>query len=133
MSFNSPPPQRNFINLPILQKQIEAYKEWHTALPHMTRLTRYTLGEKIDLIFIELSELLLIAGYAGRSQKTPIIQKASIKLDVLKFFLQIAWELKSIETKTFANINSRLEEIGKMLGGWQKQLAKENPPTEGRI
>jgi hypothetical protein len=99
----------------------------------MARLTRYSLGEKIDLIFIELSELLLIAGYAGRSQKAPIVQKASIKLDVLKFFLQIAWELKSIENKTFANINAKLEEVGKMLGGWQKQLAKENPPAEGRI
>ena len=99
----------------------------------MARLTRYSLGEKIDLIFIELSELLLIAGYAGRSHKPPVIQKASVKLDVLKFFLQVAWELKSIENKTFANINTKLEEVGKMLGGWQKQLAKENPPTEGRI
>lgn len=127
MTFNNPPPQRNFINLPVLQKLIDTYKVWHNALPHMTRLTRYSLGEKIDLLFIELAELLLMAGYAGRGQKTPIIQKASIKLDILKFLLQVAWELKSIETKTFSDLVTRLDEVGKMLGGWQRQLIKETP------
>ena len=109
---------------------VDAYKVWHTALPHMARLTRYSLGEKIDLLFIELTELLLIASYAARSQKSPIVQKASIKLDVLKFLLQVAWELKNIENKAFAEIAGTLDEVGKLLGGWQKQLIKENPSSE---
>ena len=53
----------------------------------------------------------------------PIIQKASIKLDNLKYFLQLAWELKAIDNKKFTDLSIPLVEAGKMLGGWQKQLS----------
>lgn len=101
-------------------------------MPHMAKLTRYSLGEKIDSLFIELSELILIAGYTSREHKLPHINKASIKLDVLKFFLKVAWELKSIETKAYSDLSVSLEDVGKMLGGWQKQLIKETPSQQGR-
>jgi uncharacterized ferritin-like protein (DUF455 family) len=41
---------------------------------------------------------------------------------VLKFFLQVAWEIKSLEAKHYTLLSERLFEIGKMFGGWGKQL-----------
>lgn len=96
-------------------------------MPHMSRLTRYSLGEKIDLMFIELAELILIAGYAKRENKLPLVQKTSVKLDVLKFLLQTAWEMGSIENKKFAELTEKLAQVGLQLGGWQRQLVKETP------
>ena len=127
----APPPQRNSsnANLPVLQKTAEAYKLWHNILPHLPRLTRYSLGEKINLLFIELAELILMASFTSKQQKTVIIEKASIKLDVLKFFLQTAWELKALDNKKFSALLTPLTEAGKMLGGWKKQLTKETPPV----
>lgn len=113
----------------MLQKLTDAYKLWHNLLPHIPRLTRYSLGEKINLLFIELSELILTAGYTSKEHKAVIVQKASVKLDTLKFFLQVAWELKAIETKQFSALSAPLAEVGKMLGGWKKQLIKEAPPN----
>jgi hypothetical protein len=111
------------INLPILQKITLAYKIWHNTLPHIPRLTRYSLGEKINDLFIELAELILMASYTAKEQKGPVIQRASVRLDTLKFFLQIGWELKALDNKKFAELSQPLVEIGKMLGGWQKQIA----------
>lgn len=111
----------------MLQKTAEAYKIWHNALPHIPRLTRYSLGEKINLLFIELSELIFTAGFAAREQKLIVVQRAALKLDLLKYFMQIAWELKAIDNKKFAELSVPLVEAGKMLGGWQKQL-KDTPP-----
>ncbi len=111
-------------NLPILQKITESYKLWHNALPHIPRLTRYSLGEKINGLFIELSELVLTASFASREQKGPVIQRASVRLDALKFFIQIGWELKAFDNKKFAELSAPLAEIGKMLGGWLKQTTK---------
>jgi len=76
------------------------------------------------MLFIELCELVLTAQFAAREQKAPIIHKTSVKLDALKFFLQVAWELKSIENKIFADLVANISEAGKMLGGWQKHLGK---------
>jgi len=113
--------------LPVLQKTAEAYKLWHNILPHIQRLTRYSLGEKINDLFIELAELIFTAGFTSKQQKATIIERASIKLDVLKFFLQTAWELKALDNKKFSALSVPLTEIGRMLGGWKKQLLKETP------
>ena len=97
-------------------------------LPRIPRLLRYSLGEKITSLFIDLTELILIAGYSEKQQKAILIQKASIKLDLLKYFLQAAFDLKAIDNTTLANLSLPIGEVGKMLGGWQKQLVKQTPP-----
>lgn len=92
----------------------------------MPKLSRFTLGVKIDTLFIDTVEFVLLAGYAPRSQKLSIIKRASSKLDTLKFFLQLAWEIKNLDNSNYLAIANPLIEAGKMLGGWQRQLEKEN-------
>ena len=123
MSYNTPPLTITD-DLPILQKMVEAYKTWHNFLPHFPRLSRYTLGAKIDAIFTEILELLLLAKYSDKNSKPLLINKAIAKLDSLKFFLQIAWEIKALDNKKFTHLSQPLIEIGRMLGGWRKQLQK---------
>jgi ribonuclease HIII len=45
-----------------------------------------------------------------------------MKLDTAKILVQIAWEIKSIDNKKYAEISEKLYEIGKMLGGWHNQI-----------
>ncbi len=87
---------------------------------------------KIDKLFTQLVELLLHAGYAEKAQKTQIVAKASTVLDALKFFLHIAWETKTLDTKKYIALSANLVEVGKMLGGWRKQLEQQTHPTEAR-
>ena len=98
---------------------VESYKAWHGFLPHFPRLSRYTLGAKIDTIFSEILELLLMAKYSDKNGKALLINKAIAKLDVLKFFLQIAWEIKALDNKKYTNLSQPLVEIGRMMGGWR--------------
>jgi len=46
---------------------------------------------------------------------------------VLKFFLQIAWEIKALENKKYIALSEKLNEVGKMLGGWRKGLENKTP------
>jgi len=39
---------------------------------------------------------------------------------LLKFFLRISWEIKAVDNKKYIALSERLDEIGKMLGGWIK-------------
>jgi len=38
----------------------------------------------------------------------------------------VLWETKSLDDKKYIALSSPLDEIGKMLGGWNGQLAKQN-------
>lgn len=115
-------PPRNLPDLPILTKCTEAYKLWHGFLIDFPRLSRHTLGAKIDQLFTETIELILLAGYASKPQKAALVARASTKLDALKFFIKIAWELKALENKHYLRVSIPLAEVGKMLGGWRKQV-----------
>lgn len=72
-------------------------------------------------------ETVVLGSYLRKQEKLPLVQKAVIKVDVLKFFLQIAWETKDLDTKKYIILSKYLHEVGKMLGGWTKQLSKETP------
>lgn len=53
--------------------------------------------------------------------------KALTRLDTIKFFIQLAWENKLIPNEHYITLSEKFEEIGKMLGGWEKGLKKKTP------
>ena len=118
----SPTPRRN---LPILQHLIRAYKLWHEFLPHIPKDARYTLGTKIDTSLIETIEATFVASFLTRDKKLPYVQRAATKLDLAKFFLQVLWEIKALDNKKYAAISEQLNEVGRMLGGWLRQITSQ--------
>lgn len=109
----------------------EAYKLWNGFLVHLQRPAKYTLGEKIDCLFLDALELILSAGYTPKEQKYHLLQKLSVKIDALKFFIKLLWEIKSLDNKKYAALSAPLAEIGKMIGGWLKIFKKETPGIAG--
>lgn len=93
----------------------------------MPKLHRYTLGEKIDTLFIEVMEATFAAAFLQREEKKPYVRLAIRKLDTLKLLLLVLWETKSLDTKKYIALSTRVDEAGKMLGGWQGQLTKNSP------
>lgn len=112
----------------MLGKLISAYKLWHEYLPHFPKTARYTLGEKIDTLFVDAVEVISIATFLTKDEKSPFVRKAIVKLDTLKIFLKIAWEINALETKKYITLSEALYEPGRMLGGWHNQLIKQNSP-----
>lgn len=106
----------------IIEHCIAAYKFWHQIKIHIQKVSRYTLGEKIDALFIETLELLFIAQYLPRTKKLPILYKANTTFDTLKFFTKILWELKNLEDKSYVLFSEKLHAIGIMLNKWINYL-----------
>lgn len=111
-------------NLSLTQKLISIYKLWHEFIPHFPKTSRNTLGLKIDGLFLEILELVFKGAYLTKQEKIICVKRASVKLDLLKFFLQMSWEVKSLDNKKYILFSEKLNEIGRMLGGWIKQLEK---------
>ncbi|MGD1003047.1 MAG: four helix bundle protein [Minisyncoccia bacterium] len=119
-------------NVPVVVRLIEVYKVWHEFMPNMAKTSRFTLGQKIDDLFIETTELIFLASHLTKEQKVPYLQKASAKLDLLKLFIQISWEIKAIDNGKFITLSEPLEEVGKMLGGWLRQTMSRSEPAGHR-
>lgn len=60
-------------------------------------------------------------------EKLPYLQKAIKRLDVLKFFFQVAWEIKFLDNKKYIAMSEHLNEIGRMLGGWVRGIQSKTP------
>lgn len=79
---------------------------------------------------MEIAELFFVAGSINREQKNNYLNKASIKFDLLKFFIQICWETNLLNNKKYIALSGHLDETGKMLGGWKKSLEKKTSALE---
>jgi hypothetical protein len=88
---------------------------------------RYGLGKKIDELFLWILELSFTASYLPPDQKIILLGKTISRLDILKFFLQLAWENKLIPNEKYITLSQKLEEIGRMLGGWKRGLLNKTP------
>lgn len=114
--------------LPVLQKGKSLYLVWYEYYHTLPKTHRHSLGIKIDTLFIEIIEAIAIATYLTRTEKQPYVRIAIRKVDTLKILLMVLWETKSLTDKKYLALSAKVEEVGKMLGGWSGQLAKQNSP-----
>lgn len=75
---------------------------------------------------MEIIEALATASFLVREEKLPYVRLAIRKVDTLKIFLMMLWETKSIDNKKYIILSIKIDEIGRMLGGWNGQLQKQN-------
>lgn len=61
------------------------------------------------------------------TEKQLLIDRAISRTDLLKLLLQLAWDTKALDSNKYAHLAERLAEIGRMLGGWKRQLINKTP------
>lgn len=100
-------------------------------VPHIPKRARYTIGTRIENKFLDFLEFTYTAYFSSKDRKIEKVSDSIFTLDILKFLISLAWEAKFISHKQYEEIAIRLDEIGKMLGGWRKGLEiphyKKNP------
>lgn len=103
---------------------------WITILPHIPKGGRYTIGTRIEQRFVHVLELSYSAYFTEKEKKAAKIMDCIHSLDILKYLLHVSWEAKYISHKQYEELATKLNEVGKMLGGWRKNL--ENPEKKNR-
>ncbi len=126
-SSNSTPPPTI---LPVLSKVKTVYISWFDVYKKLEKTHKYTLGQKIDNLFIEIIESISLATFLDKTEKQPWIKFAIRKLDTIKILLLVLWETRSIDDKPYIALSEPIHEIGKMLGGWNGQVTKSLEQTK---
>lgn len=106
---------------PVIEKH---YKLIYWMLPKMAdfpRDQRFLLADRIERILLDILEMLIEANYS--KQKREILIKVNLKLDVLRFMMRIAKDMKYVSLNGYDFFCQSVIEIGKMVGGWLKASA----------
>ncbi len=103
---------------------------WMNIIPHIPKGARYTIGARIENKLLDLLELGYIAYFTKKENKIEKVSECIFILDTIKFIIPIILDAKFISRRQFEEIALKLEEIGRMLGGWKNKL--ENPEKKNR-
>jgi hypothetical protein len=126
-----PPSFKNNTNLlPIIKHAKDTYLMWFGYFQKLPKIHRYTLGLRVDNLFVEIIENLSAASFSKSLEKQGSVNLAIRKNDTLKVLMMVLWETKSIDNKKYILLSKELDEMGKMLGGWISHLQKQNSPSK---
>jgi hypothetical protein len=88
----------------------------HTS--RFPRQHRFVLGERLEGTLYDLLETLIQAKCSR--ERTPLLNAANLKLEILRFQMRLAKDLECLQVKSYGFAAKQLDEIGKLVGGWLK-------------
>ena len=108
------------LDIPIFKKSYELYKDFYNLRLSVPKQDRYTIWQKCENILIEIVEGLLLASQQSKTEKTPTLEKASVKLNSLRVFIRLMKDVKALDSQRYVLIQTDLDDIGRQLGSWLK-------------
>lgn len=108
------------LEIPVVIKLFVLYEITHKLIFKFPKHERYTLGEKIENAILDSVELFVFANQVSKYEKEKILAKANSKIELLKLLFRISLNCKILEGREYLDIESKLQEIGKMTQGWIK-------------
>lgn len=115
----------NDFNIPIFKKTYSLYKEFYGYRTDIPKQDRYTLWQRSENVILDILEGIFQASQSYKSEKLPALDKASLKLNLLRVFIRLMKDINAIDNKKYLALEKEIDEIGRMLGGWIKSI---NPP-----
>jgi len=108
----------NDFDTPIFKKTYDLYKTFYRYRADVSKQDRYTIWQKCESLILETLEAVLLAGHIGKTEKLPVLENASSKLNLLRVFIRLMCDVKAIDNRKYLTLQSDIDEIGRMLGGW---------------
>lgn len=108
----------NDTDIPILKKAYDLYRTFHMYRRVVPKAERFTLYERCENAILDTIEAILEAGYSKSTQKAFVLERASVKLNIVRFFIRLLKETRAIDIKKYTTLQEMVDEIGRMLGGW---------------
>lgn len=109
-------------DLKILQKCYDMIEYGYTALRHFPKSERFTLAADIKKSMYELLKMIIRAN--KRYFKKTTLQDIDIEIENLRYLIRLSNGLGFLPFKKYENWSRKLEELGRMLGGWIKATNK---------
>lgn len=111
---------RSVLDIPLFHRLYDLYRLLHSYQPQIPKSERYTLWQKCENTALSLLETLLETSHSQGEARLHSLHTLSNKLDLLRVFIRLAKDTRNINPSQYLEIQTILQEIGKMIGGWIK-------------
>jgi hypothetical protein len=110
------------LDIPIITKTYELYRALHDLQKGIPKMERYSLWSRVEATALQMLEGFVHAGYLPCEQRAQKLTRLAAEVDMLRMFIRLAVDIKVLPLKKVVALQERLDEIGRMLGGWIKSL-----------
>jgi four helix bundle protein len=83
---------------------------------------RFVLGQQIETSMLEIGQMIIHANKLR--DKRSKLYEIDIALEKLRFLIRLSKDLKMMSITKYGHHCGRLDEIGRLLGGWLKSLSQ---------
>ncbi len=107
-------------SLIIYQKHYDLMRYSFPIISRFPKNQRYVLGQQIENMMLDIGKMIVHANKL--KQKRGKLFEIDIELEKLRMLIRLATDLKMISVARFGHISGKIDEIGKLLGGWLKAV-----------
>ena len=113
-------PARLFLAAPqIVTKVYDLILHLVSQISKFPKSQRYLLGDRLEMATLDVLESFIEAMY--RRDKTALLQRANVKLEMVRYHIRLCKDLRLIDFHRYEVLSRMVNEIGVQLGGWIKQ------------
>ena len=91
-------------------------------LEQFPRNQKFLIGDRIESLMLDTLERLIEASYSH--QKTHLLHEANLKLEILRYLIRLAKDLRLINMKAYELASRKINDVGISVGGWLKYTRK---------
>ena len=93
-------------------------------IPQLNKFPRdqkFVLGDRIETKVLDVQEFCLRAYYSR--DKRGYLLEANLQLEVVRHLVRLANALKLFSNHTYGVLAEKMDEVGRMIGGWLKSVS----------
>ena len=103
----------------IITKTYDLLKYGIPILAKFPRDQKFLLGDQFQKLLTDILDSFIEAYYSKK--KLPILIPVNLKLEKLRYRIRLSHDFEFISNKQYSLLSEKVDEIGRMLGGWIKK------------
>lgn len=81
------------------------------------------MGQKAENLILDILELSIKIVYLPKQEKLTYLKEIDTKINLLKMLVRLSNEIKALDNKKYLILQEKLQEIGRMIGGWIRYIS----------
>lgn len=103
----------------IITKTYDLLKYSIPILSRFPRDQKFLLGDQFQKLLTDILDAFIEAYYSRK--KLPILLPVNLQLEKLRYRIRLSHDFNFISHKQYGQLSEKVDEIGRMLGGWIKR------------